>query len=117
MKFTDLTDKEILDIVKPLAEHTENAWNQKNYDMFCRYILEDPDHKFTEENFNGQIEEHYDIYGIHTVAEFVTLHRNPDNIIVLWKVNFEKRNEPGLLMYRFKEKDSNVLIEGCTFQP
>ena len=30
MKTKDLSDKEILDIVKPLAEHTENAWNQRN---------------------------------------------------------------------------------------
>lgn len=41
MKIIDHTEKEILDIVEPLAEHTENAWNQKNYDGFCHYFLEE----------------------------------------------------------------------------
>jgi hypothetical protein len=116
MKFTELSDSEILDIVKPLADHTEGSWNQKDYDSFCRYLFEDPEHKFTEENFNKQIDENYDTYGNHTVTEFVTLHRNPDNIIIIWKVDFEKRNEPGLLMYKFKEHNNQVLIEGCTYQ-
>ena len=35
MKLLGLSDKEILDIVKPLAEHTENSWNEKSYENFC----------------------------------------------------------------------------------
>jgi len=116
MIFNKLSDNEILDIVKPLAEHTESAWNLKNYDMFCRYLLEDSERKFTEQNFNGQIEKSHHKYGNHSITEFVALHRNPENVIVLWKVGFEKRPEPGLLMYRFTEHDGEVLIEGCTYQ-
>jgi len=115
MKFISLSDNEILDIVKPLAEHTEESWNQKNYKNFCRYLLEDPEHKFTEENFNNQVKENYDTYGNHTIIELVALHRNPENIIIIWKVGFENRKEPGLLMYKFKEYEGQVLIEGCTY--
>ena len=116
MRLTELKDSEILDIVKPLAVHTEESWNAKDYDSFCRYIREDPEHEFTEENFNNQVKENYDTYGKHTIAELVTLHRNPDNIIIIWKVEFDKRKEPGLLTYKFKEKDNEVLIEMCTYQ-
>ena len=84
--------------------------------MFCRYLAEEPEHKFTEENFNEQIENSYDTYGNHTITKFVTLHRNPENVIVIWKVQFEKRHEPGLLMYKFIERDNEVLIESCTYQ-
>jgi len=116
MKFIDHTEKEILDIVEPLAEHTENAWNQKNYDGFCRYFLEEsPEQRFPEEEFNKQIEESYDTYGSHTISEFVALHRNPENVIVIWKVDFEKRKEPGLLMYEFEEHEGKVLISGCSY--
>ena len=53
MKFIELSDKEIITIVKPLAEHTESSWNQKSYDDFCRYLLENnPYHKFPEEEFD-----------------------------------------------------------------
>ncbi|MBV1882441.1 MAG: hypothetical protein KUG82_12460 [Pseudomonadales bacterium] len=116
MIFDGLSDKEILQIVKPLAEHTENAWNQKNYDDFCRYLIEEnPDQKFPEEEFNRQIEESYDTYGHHTIANLVAIHRNPDHVIVIWKVKLDKRNEPGLLIYGFREHDGQILIEGCSY--
>jgi len=116
MNFLELNDKEIVSFVKPLAEHTENSWNQKNYGEFCRYLLDkNPDHEFPEEEFNKQIEESYNTYGNHTISELVALHRNPENVIVIWKVSFEKRQEPGLLMYEFEEKEGNVFISGCSY--
>ena len=45
----------------------------------------------------------------------MALHRNPENVIVIWKVDFEKRKEPGLLMYEFEEHEGKVLISGCTY--
>ena len=116
MNHLELSDDEILDIVKPLAEHTENSWNNKNHKDFCRYFLEDsPEEGFPEEEFNRQIEENYDKHGKHTIAELVTIHRNPDHVIVLWKVNLEHRKEPGLLIYGFREHKGQVLIEGCSY--
>jgi len=116
MKFTEMSEREILDLVTPLAEHTENSWNQKNYDGFWRYFIEEnPEHSFPEEEFNRQIKENYDTLGHHTIADLVIVHRNPDHVIVIWKVNLEKRDEPGLLIYGFKEHEDQVLIEGCSY--
>lgn len=116
MKYASLSDAEILKIIKPLAEHTEGSWNRKDYDEFCKYLLtESPDKRLPEEEFNRQIEESYDTYGIHMISELVAIHRNPDNVIVIWKVNFEKREEPGLLIYGFKEHQGRILIEGCSY--
>ena len=113
MKFSELSDQEVLNLVKPLAEHTENSWNQKDYEGFCRFHL--TDEIFPEEEFNRQIEESYDTYGIHTIAELVAIHRNPDHVIVIWKVNFEHRKEPGLLIYGFKEHQGQMFVEGCSY--
>ena len=116
MKIRDLNDNDIIDIVKPLAEHTENSWNQKDYEGFCRFLIQgNPENEFTENEFGRQLEESYDIFGFHTISDLVAIHRNPNNIIVLWKVKFEKRQEPGLLMYEFTEHDGQILISGCSY--
>jgi len=116
MKFVELSEEEIITIVRPLAEHTENSWNLKSYDNFCRYLIGDKSgHQFPEDEFNKQIEENYDMYGRHTISKMVTLHRNPKNLIVLWEVDFEKRKEPGLLMYQFEEYEDKILISGCSY--
>jgi len=116
MDTAGLSDQEVLDIVRPLAEHTENAWNKKSYSDFVRYFIdENPAEHFPEEEFNRQIEENYDTYGKHTIADLVAIHRNPDHVIVLWKVDLEKRTEPGLLIYGFREHEGQVLIEGCSY--
>jgi len=116
MNFYDLSDEGILDLVKPLAEHTENSWNQKNYDEFCRFFLEEnPEQKFPEDEFNRQIEESYDTYGAHTIADLVNMHRNPDYVIVIWKVGLENRRELGLLIYGFREHEGSMYIEGCSY--
>jgi len=114
MKFTEMSDNEILDIVTPLAVHTEKAWNEKNYEMFCHYLLIGPEHNFTSENFYEQIEKNYDDLGLHTVKGLKTLHRNPENIVVMWEVDFEKRVEPGVIIYIFTEHEQKIVITGCT---
>ena len=111
MKFLTLDDKELLQVVKPLAEHTENSWNQKSYEDFCHY-LSDP---FPEEEFSRQLKDSYDEFGIHTITDLVVIHRNPENVVVIWQVSFEKREEPGLLMYCFIEREGKALIGDCSY--
>ena len=116
MRIRDLSNEEIIDVVKPLAEHTENSWNSKDYHEFCRYLAGGSnDSEFTEEEFNRQLKESYDVFGCHTIGDLIAIHRNPDNVIVLWKVNFEKRKDPGLLMYEFIERDGQILIPACSY--
>ena len=118
--YENLTDDEVLAIVKPLAEHTENSWNQKDYQGFCRYLLENSseggcEEHFPEAEFQRQLEENYPLHGDHKISDLVTIHRNPDHVIVIWKVTLEKRPEPGLLIYGFREHDGEILIEGCSY--
>ncbi len=111
MKLVKLDDKELLHVVNPLAEHTENAWNTKSFQDFCYFLSSE----FPEEEFNRQLKESYDEFGIHTISDLVAIHRNPENVIVIWRVDFEKRNESGLLIYCFIESEGKVLISGCTY--
>lgn len=111
MKFAEFDDEKLLNVVKPLAEHTEKSWNKKSYEDFCLYLSD----QFPEEEFNRQLEDSYDEFGIHTITSLVAIHRNPENVIVIWQVDFEKRKEPGLLMYCFIESEDKALIGGCTY--
>ena len=67
------------------------------------------------ENFYEQIENNYDRLGMHTVKDFVVLHRNPENIVIMWKLGIEKRSEPGLIVYKFQDHNNKIVITGCTF--
>lgn len=116
MNTKGLSDLEVLKIVQPLAEHTENSWNNRDYKGFIRYLLaEGPESVFPEEEFKRQLDDGYDKYGKHTISDLVAIHRNPDHVIVIWKVDLEKREDQGLLIYGFREHDGNVMIEGCSY--
>lgn len=113
MKLIDMSDKEILEKVTPMAVHTENAWNEKDYEKFCQYLFIEQEHDFTSENFYEQIESNYDRLGKHTVKDFVMLHRNPENIVVMWELGIENRSEPGLIVYKFKDHENKIAISSC----
>ncbi len=115
MNLIEMSEKEILDLVTPLAEHTEKAWNDKNYEMFCEHLLIEPEHDFTSDNFYDQIKRNYDKWGLHTVKDFIALNRNPENIVVMWELGIENREEPGVIIYKFTEHENKIVITGCTF--
>ena len=41
----------------------------------------------------------------------MTIHINPTNVIIIWEIDFEKRSEPGLGVYRFIETNGNIEVE------
>ena len=110
----NLPDNELIDTLLPLAESMEEGWNQKNYDMFINNAAAEAKEAFTISHFNKEIERSYDKLGKHTIQNVVMLHKNPDNIIVIWKVKYEKRKEPGLLIYHFEERNNKIVISGST---
>ena len=114
MHLSSLPDNEIIDVLLPLAESMEEGWNQKNYDLFINNATEEAKTSFTISHFNKEIERSYDKLGKHTIQDVAMLHKNPDNIIVIWKVKYEKRNEPGLLIYHFEERNNKIVISGST---
>lgn len=115
MELLDQQQSDIINTLLPLAKNMEEGWNSKNYEMFMRDASAGAKNVFTKALFNKELERSYEKLGKHTVGDFVTMHKNPHNIIIIWKLIFEKRSEPGLLIYHFEEIDNNLLISGATY--
>ena len=108
MQQLTLTDNEILNIVKPIAENMENGWNENNYFKFSRDQTSDMKIAIDLTEFEKQRNESYPELGNHKLIDLVALHKNPDNLIVIWKMEFAKRKEPGLCIYYFKERNKKI---------
>jgi len=115
MDLLNKTDVEILNALTPLAENMENGWNENNYDKFSIDITDDFRNQVNMHEFERQRNISYPKLGNHKLAELVTLHRNPDNIIIIWKLKYENRNELGLAVYHFKEINNRIQIIGSMF--
>ena len=115
MELLKKSDEEILKTLTPLAIEMENGWNDNDYERFSLNITDDFKKQVDIKEFNKQRKEAYTTLGNHTLSELVTLHRNPDNIIIIWKIKYEKRNELGLSIYYFKEQNEKIVIIGSMF--
>jgi len=109
------SDEEILNALTPLAIDMENGWNENNYQKFSLNMTDDFRNQVDLEEFNKQRNEAYPKLGNHELSNLVVLHKNPDNIIIIWKMKYEKRNELGLAMYYFKELNDKIVIIGSMF--
>ena len=98
-----------------MATNLESGWNENDYNKFSHDLSQDMKEGVTISEFNSQRDDAYSNLGNHLLSELVTIHKNPDNIMAIWKIKFEKRNEPGLGIYRFKEINNKLLIVGAMF--
>ena len=67
-------------------------------------------------NFELQRKELIPELGKHLNMEFVATHKNPDNVIVIWRLSFTNRDIPVLLTYVFVENESKLQISGAMLQ-
>lgn len=109
------TESELLDIVTPIAEHMASAWSSDDYADFIRYFEEQKKDALDLEAFTTQRSWVAEELGTYKLGKFESMHTNPDNIVVIWKVNFANRNEPGLAIYRFKDVDGQVKVSSCIY--
>ena len=117
MEILKLSDEGIVNVVTPIALQMEEAWNNNNYDKFLEHVSLESRNKIDHASFISQRDEAIPELGKNTLKEIVTLHKNPDNVIVIWKVKFEKREETGLRIMFFKENNGRVVVDSSTCHP
>ena len=101
MQHLTLTDNEILNIVKPIAENMENGWNENNYFKVSRDQTSDMKIAIDLTEFEKQRNESYPKLGNHKLIDLVALHKNPDNLIVIWKMSLQKEKNLGFAFLFF----------------
>jgi len=115
MELLNKTDSEVLDILTPIAKSMCSAWSNDDYKTFTSYMEEDKKKTLTEDNFKTQRSWVADELGKYSINKIESIHRNPGNIVITWKISFANRNELGLGIYRFKEINNEIKVSSCIF--
>ncbi len=49
------------------------------------------------------------------INKIESIHKNPSNVVITWKVSFANRSELGLSIYRFKEINNEINVTSCIY--
>jgi len=115
MELLNKNEAEILDIVTPIAKSMIEAWSTDDYDTFIGYFEEQKKEALTQEDFTIQRSWVSTELGAYSLNRIESIHKNPGNIVFIWKVSFTNRNELGLGIYRFKEINGEVCVSSCIY--
>jgi hypothetical protein len=107
MKILNKTDDAIIDMVTPIVESMQVGWDSGNYEQFSEYFSNEMKSGVNKENFLKQRKELMPELGKHLKMDFVATHKNPGNLIVMWRLFFTNREIPALVTYIFCEKKAN----------
>ena len=115
MELLNKSESDIIEIVTPIAKIMAAAWSSDDYHKFIGFFEKDKKGLLTESDFKTQrswVAEELGIYSINTID---SIHKNPCNVVITWKINFTNRSEPGLGIYRFKGKDGKIIVSSCIY--
>ncbi|MDH5395046.1 MAG: hypothetical protein OEW97_02130 [Gammaproteobacteria bacterium] len=111
MELLNKTETEIIDTITPIAKNMIDAWSKDDYDSFINYFHEN---SLSHEDFKTQRSwVHY--LGAYSLDKLVEIHKNPDNLVIIWKIKFANREELGIGIYRFIEENKQIKSKGCIY--
>jgi len=110
MSLFKLSDNELLSVLTPIAESMQVGWDEDNYDQFSEFFSESMKANVDKGNYSKQREVIFVDLGKHKKMELLATHKNPDEIIVMWRLHCTNRKTPALTTYFFKEKNGKVEI-------
>jgi len=114
MELLNKTESEILDILTPIAKSMIEAWSNDDYDNFIKYFIEQHRNSLDLDTFKTQRSWISEL-GDYSLNKLVELHKNPSNIVIIWKIAFANRSELGIGVYRFKEENNQVMVQSCIY--
>ena len=111
MSIQDMEEKELLESVTSIVKDLETGWNENDYEKFIQHVAIDMKDSIDINNFKKQRIAAIKMLGKSSLGQPVKIHKNPNNIVIIWEILFEKRAEPGLGVYRFVETDGVIKVE------
>ena len=115
MELLNKSDSEILEAVTPIAKSMAEAWSNDDYDKFISYFEDEKKTALDHEAFTKQRSWVAEELGTYSLDVLDTIHKNPSNIIITWKIDFANRDEAGLGIYRFKEVNGKIVVSSCIY--
>ena len=110
MDILNSTDIELLEICKPIAQKLESGWNNNDYETFIENVAPDRKSSISIESFNKQRAKAIEELGESSLKSLIAIHRNPENVVVIWEIGFKKRPEPGVGVYCFSEINGVIKV-------
>ncbi len=110
MTIFDLSDEDVLAVLTPIAESMQVGWDDDNYEKFSEFFTEDMKKDVNSVDYKKQRNEIFPDLGKHKKIEFLAIHKNPSEIIVMWRLFCTNREVPALVTYYFNENSEKVKI-------
>jgi hypothetical protein len=108
MNILNLTDQEIVQIADPIWDDIVQGANEKNWDLFSKYMPADHATDEVRKNVEQQWENNPVLTSLSTKREFLSILRKADCVLVLWKQLSTQAEGEFLAMLYLKSLDSKV---------
>ena len=115
MELLNKSESEIIEILTPIAKNMAKAWSNDDYHTFIAFFEKDKKGLLTEEDFKTQRSWVAEELGAYSINKIESIHKNPGNVVITWKVDFANRGELGLGIYRFKEINNEIVVSSCIY--
>ena len=111
MKFTHMTESEILSLVEPMMDNCLEGSNEGDHAKHVRDFTDRIKNIVTPENLAKQLSHEPRIY--FTTREFVHLFRRQESIGIIWKQYITASDDELMNQAMFVERDGKILIDHC----
>ena len=116
MKFTEMTDKEILNIVEPIMDNLMDASTEINHERHTRDFSDRLKAIVTKEYLEKVCKKYQKEKGYFSQREFVSLFKRPKEVAVVWKQNFTKAEGDFVAeLLLFKQGDKFIVDHTMVF--
>ena len=115
MELLNKTEPEVIKILTPIANNMAEAWSNDDYLTFSQYFEKEKKGILTEQDFKTQRSWVAEELGVYSINKIESIHINPSNVVITWKVSFSNRNELGFGIYRFKEINNEIVVSSCIY--
>jgi len=115
MKFTDMSDQEILEIAEPIMFNLIEGSNELNYEKFSRDFSDQMSNAVTEEELSRQMKETRPVTGLVEQRRiFIRCIRRDTGVTVLWVGFYEKKEGEVLAQLSLNGEDGNIQVFGAS---
>ena len=111
MSFSELSEKEILDLVEPIMDNCLQGSNEDDHAKHVRDFTDRLKNIVTPENLEVQLT--YRPRGFFTDREFVCLFRKKDSIGIVWRQFISTTKDEFVNHAIFVEIEKSILIDHC----
>lgn len=111
MKFTEMSDEEILNIVEPIMDNLMEASTDIDHERHTRDFSKRMKEIVTKEYLQKVCKKYQEEKGYFSKREFVSSFKRPNSVAVIWKQNFTKAQGEFVAELVIIKEDEKYLVD------